>query len=289
MVTPETTMCRTLPRVSALLVAAACGGGDTAPGPIPTIEGHYLGAWTLAVQGDRVDCPAALTITDQVDSTFRTSFELLRRYAPGVGCIDTIEPGVGVVRATGVINALAELVEPQTCTLKEANVGLTGRVVDDSITLSGRYTYQCPQDVVWTLAFAGSTKGAPLPAYPNVTGAFSGTYTTLVPGGLQVECPVTVTLPTQVRDDVAGSYELGVDGPCVGQPPEALTGVVTIDGYLELSAAPPTPSGCSVRRPLVVAGDVSGDTLTLGGTFLLLCGSTLRELGVVISATRTGP
>ena len=282
-------MRRGLPRVSALVVAAACGGGDTAPGPIPIIEGHYLGAWTLAVQGDRVDCPAALTITDQVDSTFRTSFELLRRYAPGVGCIDTIEPGVGIVRATGVINALAELVEPQTCTLKEANVGLTGKVVDDSITLSGRYTYQCPQDAVWTLAFAGSTNGAPLPAYPDVTGTFSGTYTMLVPGtSIQVECPVTVSLPTQVRDDVAGSYELSGGGSCVAQPPEALTGVVTIDGYIELSGAPPTPSGCSVQRPLVVAGDVAGDSLTVGGTFLLLCGSTLRELGVVIAAARTG-
>jgi hypothetical protein len=288
MVILGTTRRRELQRVGALMMAAACGGGDTAPGPIPTIEGHYLGTWTLAVQGDRVDCPAALTITDQVDSTFRTSLELLRRYAPGVGCIDTVEPGVGTVRATGTINALAELVEPMTCTLKEPNVGLTGRVVDDSITLSGRYTYQCPQDFVWTLTFAGSTNGAPLPSYPDVTGAFSGTYTTLVPGGLQVDCPVTVSLPTQVRDDVVGSYELGAAGSCIAQPPEALAGVVTIDGYLELSGAPPTPSGCSVQRPLVVAGGVTDDSLSLGGTFLLLCGSTRRELGVVISATRTG-
>jgi len=272
--------------LSAFVLAAACGGGDGAPRPIPNVEGHYLGTWNLAVESDRISCPAALTIADQADSVFRTTFELLRRYAPGLGCIDTIEAGAGVVRSTGTINALAELVEPMTCTLKEANIGLVGTVVGDSITLSGRYTYRCPQEVVWRLGFAGSTSGAPLPVYPDVTGIFTGTYTTQVPG-LEVTCPVTVTLSTQSRDDVAGSYALGTTQSCEAQPVEDLVGVVTIDGDLELSGAPPLPPGCSIRRALLLAGAVANDSLTMTGTFSLLCGATVRDLAVVIAAIRT--
>jgi hypothetical protein len=272
--------------LSAFVFAAACGGADGAPGPIPDVEGHYLGTWNLAVESDRVSCPAALTITDQADSVFRTSFELLRRYAPGLGCIDTIEAGVGVVRATGTINALAELVEPMTCTLKEPNVGLTGTVVADSITLSGRYTYRCPQDVVWTLQFAGNTSGAPLPAYPDVTGIFTGTYTTQVPG-LEVTCPVTVTMSAQSRDDVAGSYALGTNQSCEAQPAETLVGVVTVDGDLELSGAPPVPPGCTIRQSLMLSGTLASETLTMTGTFSLVCGATVRNLAVVIAAVRS--
>jgi hypothetical protein len=278
---------RSLSRVGTLVVAAACGGGDTAPGPIPTVEGRYLGAWGLAIQGDRVSCPAALTITDQVDSTFRTSIELLRRYAPGVGCIDTVEPGVGVVRAGGTMNALAQLVEPTTCTLKEPNTGLAGKIVGDSITLSARYTYQCPQDFVWTLSFAGRASDAPLPAYPDVTGTFGGTFT-IQATGVELACPVTVSLTGQSRDDVTGSYEMEETASCVPQPPEALAGVVTLDGYLEVSAAPPTPAACSVWRSLALAGEVAGGQLTMSGSFAVLCGNVVRDWSVVLVATRTG-
>ncbi|MDH5197586.1 MAG: hypothetical protein OEY20_10070, partial [Gemmatimonadota bacterium] len=152
--------------IGALVLLAACGGGDQAPGPIPQVAGVYTGLWSLAVENDRVSCPAALTIRDQTDSVFATTFEVLRRDAPGLGCVDIIQDGAGIARATRTVTALAELVEPVTCTLKEPNRGLSGPVAGDSIVLAGRYTYECAQDYTWTFRFAGRTTAGPLPSYP---------------------------------------------------------------------------------------------------------------------------
>lgn len=272
--------------LGALMWLAACGGGELAPGPIPNIEGYYTGSYSLAVESDRVTCPAALLIEAQTDSVFRTRFEVLRTMGTGIGCTDTIEVGSGTVRANGTATALAELVEPVTCALKEVNRGLTGPVTDGRITLSGRYTYQCPVEYVWTLRFSGSTAGAPLPAYPDLRGSYTGSWTTVVPG-LQISCPVTLSLPDQVRDDVTGSYTLQAVGNCVAQPAQPLEGVVTIDGDLALSGTPPAATGCTVRQDLSLSGTADNGTLSLAGGYVLLCGTTQRVFTVVLTATRT--
>jgi hypothetical protein len=270
--------------VGTLLCLVACGN-DGAPGSIPDIQGLYTGTWNLAVENDRVACPAALTITDQTDSVFRTSIELLRRNGSGLSCIDTIETGDGVVHANRTVSALAELVEPTTCTLREPNTGLTGNVAGDSIDLVGRYTYECADDFRWTLRFAGSTAGAPLPAYPDVRGTYAGAWTTLATG-LQITCPVTVQLSSQTRDDVTGTYRLEEEGICSAQPSEPVSGVVTVDGELSVSGPPPVPVGCVVEQELSLWGDATGGTLELVGIYALVCGNSVRELAVTLSATR---
>lgn len=271
--------------VGTLVLLAACGGGDQAPGPIPQIEGTYAGLWSMAVEDDRVSCPAALTIHDQTDSVFSTTFELLRREVPGMGCVDLIQNGSGIVRATQTVTALAGMVEPVTCMLKEPNRGLSGPVAGDSIVLTGRYTYQCERDYTWTFRFAGRTTAGPLPAYPDIRGTYGGTWTILAVG-LQITCPVSVSLDTQARDQVAASYTLEQAGSCAAQPSEVLSGVVTIDGVLTVTGAPPVPTGCSVRQQLSLSGDATDGALDLSGAFVLVCGGSVREFGVLLAAAR---
>jgi hypothetical protein len=271
--------------LGALVWLAACAGADQAPGPIPNIEGYYTGTYSLAVESDRVTCPAALLIEDQADSVFRTTFEVLRTMGTGLSCTDTIETGSGVVRANGTATALAELVEPVTCTLKEANTGLTGPVTGGRITLSGRYTYRCPVEYTWTLRFSGSTAGAPLPAYPDRRGSYTGSWTTIVPG-LQISCPVSVSLADQSRDDVTGSYTLQAAGSCLAQPAQLLQGVVTVDGDLSLSGTPPVPAGCTVQQALALAGTAGNGALSIAGGYVLLCGASQRAFTVVLTAMR---
>jgi hypothetical protein len=274
--------CRTV--VSALVAVAACA--EQAPGPIPNIEDVYLGTWSLAVEGADAACPAALTISDQTDSAFGTTTEIRRRNGTGgLACNGLVASGSGVVRADRTVRALAELVEPHLCTLKEPNTGLAGTVANGRITLSARYTYRCPEDHVWTLRFAGSTTGNPLPPYPDVLGTYSGSWTTTVPG-LQVICPVAVALDSQTHGDVAAAYTLEAQGSCLLQPTQPLTGFLTVDGDLLLTGAPPVPAGCTVNQGLVLSGVVGSGSLTLTGGFALQCGSVLREYGVVLAASR---
>jgi hypothetical protein len=271
--------------VGALMCLAACGA-DQAPGPIPHIEGLYTGTWSLAVEGTEAACPAALTISDQTDSAFRTTTEIRRRNGTGgLACNGLVSSGSGIVRADRTVGALAELVEPRTCTLKEPNTGLWGTVADGSITLSGRYTYRCPADHVWTLRFSGSTTGDPLPPYPDVLGDYTGTWTTIVPG-LQISCPVTASLDMQTHGEVAGAYTLEAQGSCLLQPTQALSGFLTVDGDLSVTGAPPVPAGCTIYRELNLWGEAGGGVLELTGTFALQCGSTLRGYSVLLSASR---
>lgn len=276
---------RIAPPLGAFVVAAACA--DQAPGPIPNIEGVYLGTWSLAVEGAHAECPAALTISDQTDSVFRTTVEIRRRNGTGgLACNGVLISGAGVVRGDRTARALAELVTPHLCTLKEPNTGLAGTVADGRITLSARYTYRCPEDHVWTLGFSGSTAGDPLPPYPDVLGAYTGTWTTIVPG-LQISCPVTLSLDTQAHGEVAGAYTLEAQGSCVLQPTESLSGFLTVDGDLLLAGAPPVPAGCTVYRALSLRGEVAAGALSLSGAFSLQCGGTLREYTVLVSASGT--
>jgi hypothetical protein len=278
-------MLRTAAPVGAFVVLAACA--DQAPGPIPSIEDVYLGTWSLAVEGAHAACPAALTISDQADSVFRTTMEIRRRNGTGgLACNGMVISGAGVVRADRTVRALAELVEPHMCTLKEPNTGLRGTVAGGSITLSARYTYRCPDDHVWTLSFAGSTTGDPLPPYPDVLGTYTGTWTTIVPG-LQIACPVTVSLDSQSHGDVAGAYTLEAQGSCLLQPTQPLSGFLTIDGDLGLTGAPPVTAGCTVYRTLALSGEAGGGAMSLSGSFALLCGSTLREYTILLSVSRT--
>ena len=265
-------------------VVVACGGGGE-PGPIPQIEGLYTGVWSLAVENDRAFCPAALTISDQVDSVFATRFEVLRRDGDGVGCIDTIQTGTGVVRANRTITALAESVEPVTCVLEGPNRGLSGTVVDDSLDLSGQYTYQCPVEYTWTMRFSGSTTGAPLPSYPDLGGTYTGTWATLAQG-VVVTCPVTVTVSSQVRDDLAATYTLEAAGPCVAQSAQGLSGTVTVDGALSATGTPPVSPGCAVERELSLAGTAADDEINLLGSYALLCSGTVREFDVAVMGAR---
>ncbi len=267
------------------MILAACG--DQAPGPIPDIEAVYLGTWSLAVEGAVAACPAALTISDQTDSVFRTAVEIRRRNGTGgLACNGVAISGSGVVRGDRTVQALAELVEPNLCTLKEPNTGLRGTVRDGSITLSARYTYRCPEDHVWTLGFSGSTAGDPLPPYPDVLGTYTGTWTTIVPG-LQISCPVTVSLDTLAHGEVAGAYTLEAQGSCVLQPTQSLSGFLTVDGDLSVTGAPPVPAGCTVYRALSLRGEALGGGLSLSGAFALQCGGTLREYSVLLSASGT--
>jgi hypothetical protein len=249
------------------------------------IEGYYTGAWSLAVESDQVTCPAGLLIEHQVDSTFSTTFEVLRAVGSGLSCTDTIETGSGVVRANGTARALAELVEPVSCTLKEANTGLSGPVSGGRITLSGRYTYRCPAEYVWALRFSGSMAGAPLPAYPDLRGSYAGSWTTIVPG-LQISCPVTVSLDDQTRDDVTGSYTLEAAGSCLAQAAQSLAGVVSIDGDVTLRGSPPVAAGCTVQQELSLAGTAGNGTVSVAGGYRLVCGGTQRAFTVVLTATR---
>jgi len=269
--------------VAALIVG--CGSGDQAPGTIPPIEGTYTGLWRLATENDNVSCPAALTVTDQVDSTFQTSFEVLRRNGSGVGCVDIVQTGSGVVRADRSVRALEELVEPVTCTLRQPNLGLSGIVRGDSITLSGRYTYRCPTEYTWTFRFSGSLTGGPLPAYPDVRGAYDGTWT-IIAGGVQISCPVAVAFDAQTRDEVTGRYTLQDAGSCVAQPPAALSGVVSVDGDVDLSGMPAVPAGCTVGRDLALSGTFTSGVLALTGDFALICSNTLREFAVALTVSR---
>ena len=102
----------------------------------------------------------------------------------------------------------------------------------------------------------------------------------------QVTCPVTLALDTQARDQIAGSYTLEQAGACVAQPTEALSGVVTIDGVLTVAGAPPVPAGCTVQQGLTLTGEATGGALDLGGVYALVCGGSVRELGVLLVATR---
>jgi hypothetical protein len=275
---------RIAPPLGAFVVAAACA--EQAPGPIPNIEDVYLGTWSLAVEGAEAACPAALTISDQTDSAFRTTTEIRRRNGTGgLACNGLVAAGSGVVRADRTVQALAELVQPHLCTLKEPNTGLRGTVRGGTITLSARYTYRCPQDHVWTLGFVGSTTGDPLPPYPEVLGTYAGSWTTIVPGA-QVTCPVTMALDSQVHGDVTAAYTLEAQGSCLLQPTQPLTGFLTVDGDLLLTGAPPVPAGCTVYRDLVLSGMVNGGSLTLTGGFTLQCGSVVRDYSVTLSATR---
>jgi hypothetical protein len=271
--------------VGGLALLTACDGGDQAPGPIPQIAGVYTGLWTMAVENDRVSCPAALTIRDQTDSVFSTTFELLRRDVPGIGCVDLVQEGTGIVRSTGAVSALAGMVTPVTCRLEQTNRGLSGRVAGDSIMLTGRYTYQCERDYTWTYGFSGSTTAGPLPSYPDLHGTFSGTWTTVV-ANLQVTCPVTVSIDSQERDQVAGAYTLGQEGTCIAQPAAGLSGVLTIDGALTVSGTPPVPVGCSVHQELGLSGEATGGALDLTGMYALLCGGSVREFAVLLAVTR---
>jgi hypothetical protein len=258
----------------------ACGGGGE-PGPIPQIDGLYTGTWSLAVEDDRASCPAALTISDQVDSMFATRFEVLRRDGDGVGCIDTIQTGTGVVRANRTITALAESVEPVSCVLEGPNRGLSGTVVDDSLDLSGRYTYQCPLEYTWTMRFSGRAAGAPLPSYPDLRGTYTGSWATLAQG-VVVTCPVTMTVSSQVRDDLAATYTLEAAAPCVAQSAQALSGTVTVDGGISVTGTPPVSPGCDVERELSLAGTAADNEVDLLGSYALLCGGILREFEVSV-------
>lgn len=261
----------------------ACGGGE--PGPIPMVEGVYTGTWSLAVEGDRVSCPASLTISDQVNGTFGTRFEVLRRNGDGLACVDTVQTGTGTAEAGGTVTALAEAVEPVTCVLAGPNRGLSGPLRGDSLDLSGRYTYECPQAFTWTLRFAGRAGGSPLPPYPDVRGTYAGQWSTLAQGVL-VTCPVTLVVAAQTRDDLQGSYTLETAGNCVAQPTETLTGTVTVDGEVALGGAPPVAPGCTVERQLALTGVASGSELNLLGTYALQCSGALREFEVSVGVER---
>lgn len=263
--------------------AAACGGGE--PGPVPVVEGRYTGTWSLEVEGDRVACPAALTITDQVDGAFATVFEVLRRDGDGVGCADTVQSGTGAVEPGGTVTALAEAVEPVTCVLAGANRGLSGPARGDSLRLSGRYTYECPQAYTWTFGFAGSTSGAALPGYADVRGSYAGAWATLAQG-VVVTCPVAVDVATQLRDDLTGTYTLEAAGSCVAQPPAALAGTITVDGALALAGTPPVSPGCTVERPLALTGAAEGARLDVLGSYALRCGGAVREFEVSVGVGR---
>ena len=276
---------RAVAAVAVVVGGLGCGSGGE-PGPIPTIEGLYTGAWSLAVEDDRVSCPAALTIHDQVDSTFATRFEILRRDGDGVGCIDTIQIGIGVVRADRTVTALAEAVEPVTCVLAGANRGLSGTVAGDSLDLSGRYTYECPEAYTWTMRFSGSASGAALPSYPDLRGSYTGTWATLAQGIL-VTCPVTFTISTQTRDDLTGTYALEAAGPCVAQPARALSGTTTVDSDVRVVGTPPVSPGCDVERGLSLAGEAAGAALNLLGSYALRCGGTVREFEVSVGVARS--
>jgi hypothetical protein len=183
------------------------------------------------------------------------------------------------------MTALEELITPQTCTLKQPNRGLTGPVADDSVSLLGTYTYQCPTEFEWTFRFAGSTSAPALPPYPDVRGTYTGSWTTLVLGIL-VPCPVTLTLDSQVRDDLTGSYELFAAGQCNALAPQAVVGTVTVDGDVRLTLPPPITPGCTVEQEAELSGGVSDGRLVATGKFVLLCSSQLREFAVEIDATR---
>lgn len=264
-------------------IANACGGAE--PGPIPMIEGVYRGTWSLAVEGDRVSCPASLTISDQTDSAFATLFEVRRRNGQGLGCVDTIQTGSGSVRSNGSVTALAGPVEPVSCTLAEPNRGLSGPIRGDSIDLSGRYTYECPPSYTWTLRFAGSTNGPALPGYADVRGAYTGTWTTRVQS-VSVTCPVSLSISQQTRDEFTGAYALEAEGSCLAQEPEALSGTITVDGEVSVTGTPPVPTGCTAEGPFSLTGLASVTALELIGGFLIRCSGVLRPFEVSLVVVR---